>query len=125
MSANIVLEPRRNISASRCGIIETTKRFLYLGGLFTRVKDRRGPMCIVYHSRTMAILTRSAIPHCSRIAMHLKAPLSRATRLKKGEEDESTPCRSRAARCKNKFAQVCILLFSFFALSRTVLFVRA
>lgn len=25
----------------------------------------------------------SAIPHCSRIAMHLKAPLSRATRLKK------------------------------------------
>lgn len=67
----------------------------------------------------------SAIPHCSRIAMHLKAPLSRATRLKKGEEDESTPCRSRAARCKNKFAQVCILLFSFFALSRTVLFVRA
>lgn len=56
----------------------------------------------------------SAIPHCSRIAMHLKAPLSRATRLKKGEEDESTPCRSRAARCKNKFAQVCILLFFFF-----------
>lgn len=56
----------------------------------------------------------SAIPHCSRIAMHLKASLSRATRLKKGEEDESTPCRSRAARCKNEFAQVCILLFFFF-----------
>lgn len=40
----------------------------------------------------------SAIPHCSRIAMHLKAPLSRATRLKKGEEDESTPGRSRVVK---------------------------
>lgn len=67
----------------------------------------------------------SAIPHCSRIAMHLKAPLSRATRLKKGEEDESTPCRSRAARCKNEFAQVSFFFFFFFALSRIVLFVRA
>lgn len=65
----------------------------------------------------------SAIPHCSRIAMHLKAPLSRATRLKKGEEDESTPCRSRAARCKNEFAQVCILLFFFCVISNS--FIRS
>lgn len=36
----------------------------------------------------------SAIPHCSRIAMHLKAPpLSRLKKKKREEEDESTPCR--------------------------------
>lgn len=68
----------------------------------------------------------SAIPHCSRIAMHLKAPpLSRLKKKKGGGRRIDAMSCSRIVRYK-KFAQECILFFLvfFFFLGYLVLLVR-